>query len=63
LMKNALKKFLDQVGDSATRAPSYPSDSQKKHEEKEQMDQPQEEFIDPKSVDTKEARPRKNAPR
>jgi hypothetical protein len=48
-MMNALKKFLFRIGD-LVRAPSYTSHAPKKREEKEQMSQPQEEFIDLKSV-------------
>jgi hypothetical protein len=45
LMMNALKKFFRRISD-VVGAPSYSSDVQKRHEEKEQMSQPQEEFID-----------------
>jgi hypothetical protein len=51
-MMNAFKKFLFRIGD-LIRAPSYSSDTPNEHKEKEQMSQPQEEFIDPKSVRTR----------
>jgi hypothetical protein len=53
LMIRALKNFFGRLGGAARQAPSYPSDTQKKRQEKEQMSQPQEEFIDSKSVPTK----------
>jgi hypothetical protein len=55
-MMNALKKFFRRISD-VVGAPSYSSDTQKKHEEKEQMSQPQEEFIDSKSNNTKSGGP------
>jgi hypothetical protein len=55
-MMNALTKFFRRISD-VVRAPSYSADTQKKHEEKEQMSQPQEEFIDSKSNSTKSGGP------
>jgi hypothetical protein len=55
-MTNVLKKFFQRISD-VVRAPSYSSDIQKKQEEKEQMKQPQEEFIDAKSNKTKRSGP------
>jgi hypothetical protein len=55
-MKTALKKFFGRVGDAVRQAPSYSNDTQGKHREKEQMSQPQEEFLDSKSINTKNTR-------
>ncbi|MBV9106622.1 MAG: hypothetical protein JO313_11425 [Verrucomicrobia bacterium] len=54
-MKTALKKFFGRIGDAVRQAPSY-GDTQRKHREKEQMSQPQEEFLDAKSISTKSTR-------
>ncbi|MBV9130880.1 MAG: hypothetical protein JO298_10900 [Verrucomicrobia bacterium] len=55
-MKTALKKFFGRIGDAVRQAPSYESDTQRTHREKEQMSQPQEEFLDAKSISTKSTR-------
>ena len=54
LMKSALKKFFGQLREAVRQAPSYSDDTQTKHQEKEQMSQPQEEFLEPKSSNSKE---------
>jgi len=56
LRMSAFKKFSRLIRD-AFGAPSYSSDPQKKRQEKEQMSEPQEEFIDSKSIKTRNSRP------
>jgi hypothetical protein len=57
---NALKKFLFRIGD-LIRPASYSSDPPKKHKEKEQMNQPQEEFIDSKTVSSRAVQGKKRS--
>jgi hypothetical protein len=54
---STLKKFLSRLIRDAFGAPSYSGDPQKKRQEKEQMSEPQEEFIDSKSIKTKNSGP------
>jgi hypothetical protein len=55
-MMSELQKFFGRIGDVLNQAPSYSRDTQSKHQEKEQMNQPQEEFIESKSIDSNESK-------
>jgi hypothetical protein len=52
-MKTAFKKFFGRLREAVRQAPSYSSDSQSRHQEKEQMSQPQEEFLESKSSNSR----------